>query len=70
METAMNLTKAHGEKPSKIVSSKKSYCQVCPTWEIKLPDRCSNTIEKKGKKMYFCTKRCKERFIKAPEKFL
>ncbi|MGZ3809093.1 MAG: YHS domain-containing protein [Bacteriovorax sp.] len=34
-----------------------------------MPDRCSNTLIVKGKKLYFCTKRCKERFEKSPEKF-
>ena len=50
--------------------TKKTYCVVCPTWEIKNPERCSNTIEKGSKKLYFCTKRCKERFEKTPEKFV
>jgi YHS domain-containing protein len=50
-------------------STKKIYCRVCPGWEIKIPERCSNTLVKGGKKHYFCTTRCKERFTKAPEKF-
>ncbi|GIL16252.1 MAG: hypothetical protein BroJett040_00030 [Oligoflexia bacterium] len=51
-------------------TTKKTYCMVCPKWEIKNPDRCSNTIKKGAKTLYFCTKRCKERFEKAPDKFL
>jgi YHS domain-containing protein len=50
-------------------SIKKISCKVCPKWEIKIPERCSNTLVKSGKKIYFCTKKCKERFEKAPEKF-
>lgn len=50
--------------------TKKIFCTVCPTWEIKKPEVCSNTLTHKNKKHYFCTKRCKERFEKAPEKFL
>lgn len=53
----------------KKVTKKKTYCAVCPTWEIKNPDRCSNTIKKTSKTLYFCTKKCKERFTKSPEKF-
>jgi len=49
--------------------AKKVYCTVCPQWEIKKPERCSNTLTHKGAKHYFCTSRCKERFTKAPEKF-
>lgn len=51
-------------------SNPKIFCAVCPKWEIKIPERCSNTLTKKGQKHYFCTKKCKERFEKAPEKFL
>lgn len=47
----------------------KIFCKVCPNWEIKRPAQCSNTIIYKRKKLYFCTKRCKERFEKTPEKF-
>ena len=47
----------------------KVYCRVCPDWEIKQPERCSNTVSQKGAMIYFCTRRCKERFAKAPEKF-
>jgi YHS domain-containing protein len=50
-------------------SAKKVYCPCCPTWEIKHPERCSNTMKHAGKTLYFCTRRCKERFAKAPEKF-
>lgn len=49
--------------------TKKTFCKVCPKWEIKRPDVCSNTKTVKGKKLYFCTKRCKERFEKDPSKF-
>ncbi|MCM2321940.1 MAG: hypothetical protein NDJ90_01620 [Oligoflexia bacterium] len=48
----------------------KTYCTVCPRWEIKQPEKCSNTLLAKGKKRYFCTKKCKDRFEKTPEKFL
>ena len=51
------------------MEKKKVFCTVCPTWEIKNPDRCSNTTMHKGKKHFFCTRRCKERFENAPEKF-
>ncbi|MBX9771481.1 MAG: YHS domain-containing protein [Candidatus Obscuribacterales bacterium] len=47
----------------------KVFCPCCPKWEIKRPEVCSNTLVYKRKKLYFCTKRCKERFEKAPEKF-
>ncbi|MBK9321507.1 MAG: YHS domain-containing protein [Bdellovibrionaceae bacterium] len=53
----------------KKASAKKIFCTVCPKWEIKHPERCSNTLVHKTKKHYFCTKKCKERFEKAPEKF-
>lgn len=53
----------------KAAAKKKTYCTVCPKWEIKLPERCSNTIKKAAKTFYFCTARCKERYLKAPEKF-
>lgn len=55
---------------TKVASKKKTFCTVCPTWEIKNPDRCSNTLKKASKTLYFCTKRCKERYSKSPEKFL
>lgn len=51
-------------------STKKTFCTVCPKWEIKRPERCSNTLVHKAKTHYFCTKKCKERFEKAPEKFI
>ncbi|MCC7404066.1 MAG: hypothetical protein IT288_06665 [Bdellovibrionales bacterium] len=54
---------------AKAVAKKKVFCTVCPTWEIKNPDRCSNTLKKRSKTLYFCTKRCKERYTKSPEKF-
>jgi hypothetical protein len=54
----------------KKTAARRTYCAVCPDWEIKNPDRCSNTVTRKGTKHYFCTSRCKERFQKAPEKFL
>jgi YHS domain-containing protein len=50
--------------------AKKTFCTVCPKWEIKNPARCSNTLLYKRKKHCFCTKKCKERFEKAPEKFV
>ena len=52
-----------------ITGSKKVFCVVCPKWEIKKPERCSNTIKKGSSTLYFCTKRCKERYQAAPEKF-
>ena len=48
---------------------KKTYCKVCPQWEIKNPARCSNTIKKASKTLYFCTQRCKDRYTMSPEKF-
>ncbi|MFA6236516.1 MAG: hypothetical protein WC635_04235 [Bacteriovorax sp.] len=53
----------------KKIVAKKTFCTVCPTWEIKRPEQCSNTIKKASKTLYFCTKKCKERYVKAPEKF-
>lgn len=47
----------------------KTYCAVCPAWEIKHPDRCGNTLKRAGGTLYFCTKRCKERFEKDPATF-
>lgn len=49
-------------------SKKKVFCTMCPKWEIKRPEVCSNTLTSKGNKHYFCTKRCKERFVKQAEK--
>lgn len=48
--------------PSK--PAKKHFCVMCPTWEIKRPERCSNTLKAGAKTLYFCTKRCLERFQK------
>ncbi len=53
----------------KAKKTNKTYCTVCPKWEIKKPERCSNTVKKGAKILYFCTARCKERYSKAPEKF-
>ncbi len=50
-------------------SSKSIFCSVCPDWEIKRPHMCSNTFSHKKTKHYFCTRKCKDRFVKAPEKF-
>ncbi|MBL7670651.1 MAG: YHS domain-containing protein [Bdellovibrionaceae bacterium] len=58
-------TKAKIQKPGK-----KVYCGICRDWEIKRPEKCSNTLTHKGTKHYFCTSRCKERFEKTPEKFV
>lgn len=44
------------------------FCVMCPKWEIKRPERCSNTLTRAGKKKYFCTARCKEKFLKKEEK--
>ncbi len=44
-----------------------TYCAMCPDWEIKNPHRCSNTLEDKGRTVYFCTARCKERFLRSAE---
>lgn len=52
------------------MAAKKVHCTVCPAWEIKKPEVCSNTLTHKKKKHYFCTKKCKERFSKAPEMFV
>ncbi len=51
-------------------SKKKTFCACCPKWEIKRPAQCSNTKTYKATKYYFCTRKCKERFEKTPEKFL
>jgi hypothetical protein len=48
----------------------KVYCVVCPTWEIKHPERCSNTVVLSPRRtLYFCQRRCKDRYLKAPEAF-
>ncbi len=54
---------------AKQIAKKKTYCKICSTWEIKNPERCSNTIKKSSATLYFCTKKCKERYTKSPEKF-
>jgi len=56
--------------PKGYMSNTKIFCTVCPKWEIKRPEGCSNTLTYKRKKRYFCTKKCKERFAKDPERFL
>jgi len=55
---------------AKSASAKKTYCTVCPGWEIKRPETCSNRLTHNGAKHYFCTRKCKERFRKTPAKFL
>jgi len=55
-------------KSPKAKSAKTVFCTICPKWEIKRPEVCSNTLTAKGTKHYFCTRRCKERFIKNAEK--
>ncbi|MBK8171088.1 MAG: hypothetical protein IPK60_12190 [Sandaracinaceae bacterium] len=45
-----------------------THCAMCPDWEIKRPEKCSNTVERKGKTVYFCTKRCKEKFVRNESK--
>jgi uncharacterized pyridoxamine 5'-phosphate oxidase family protein len=47
---------------------KKTYCKMCPDWEIKKPEKCSNTVTRNGQKIYFCTKKCKERYSKTSKK--
>lgn len=44
-----------------------TYCAMCPDWEIKNPDRCSNTVVDKGRTVYFCTARCKNKFLRRSE---
>lgn len=63
------LGKTLEDKMAKVTLKKKTYCVVCPTWEIKRPEQCSNTIKNSKKTLYFCTKKCKERYTKSPEKF-
>ena len=58
------------KKATSSSSPPKIYCPCCPQWEIKSPERCSNTLAYQGRTLYFCTKRCKDRFEKNPEKFL
>jgi YHS domain-containing protein len=47
----------------------KVFCACCPKWEIKRPEKCSNTLVHQGRKRFFCTRRCKERFQKDPARF-
>lgn len=54
----------------KVKTIPKIFCTVCPKWEIKKPERCSNILSVKSTKYYFCTKKCKERFENFPEKFI
>lgn len=56
------------KKPAKKITKSKTFCTMCPKWEIKRPEVCSNTLTAKGKKHYFCTKRCKDRFVKTLER--
>ena len=47
---------------------KKKYKDlVCRKW---LDRETNNKVEKDGKVYYFCSKRCKEKFEKDPEKYL
>jgi YHS domain-containing protein len=57
-------------KPKSKKSGKKVYCSICSDWEIKHPEKCSNTLVHKGAKRYFCTAKCKAQFEKVPEKFV
>jgi hypothetical protein len=54
--------------PKKIQTKTKIFCTMCPKWEIKRPDLCSNTLTSRGKKHYFCTRRCKDCFVKNQER--
>ncbi|MBY0554746.1 hypothetical protein K2P97_09465 [bacterium] len=47
----------------KKAKAKKVFCKVCTDWEIKKPERCSNTLKKASGTLYFCTKRCKEKYL-------
>ncbi len=51
-------------KGEKIRKNAKVYCGVCTSWEIKRPERCSNTLSRNGATIYFCTRKCKERYEK------
>ncbi len=51
-------------KTKKKISGKKTFCGMCPDWEIKNPERCSNTHKKGSRTFYFCTRRCKDKFVK------
>jgi hypothetical protein len=75
LKKSKNLTKASATS-KRVISKgtsasriKKTFCKVCPKWEIKYPERCSNTIKDGASTLYFCTKKCKDRYEKAPEKF-
>jgi hypothetical protein len=48
----------------KNMSAQKIFCRMCPKWEIKQPERCSNTVLEGAKKIYFCTQRCKEKYLR------
>lgn len=48
----------------------KVHCTCCPDWEIKRPERCSNTLQYGGRILYFCTRRCKEKFERNPGKYV
>jgi hypothetical protein len=64
-----NMKKSAAKKKASS-KTQKIFCTVCPKWEIQRPERCSSTKTHKGVLRYFCTAKCKERFEKAPEKFL
>lgn len=50
---------------AKKTAAKKAFCLMCPDWEIKNPARCSNTHKKGSKTLHFCTRRCKDKYLKA-----
>lgn len=52
-------------KKARSARAKKEFCVMCPDWEIKIPERCSNTLKRGAKTLYFCTRRCKDRFLRA-----
>jgi hypothetical protein len=64
-----NLKKKESFLHESSVKNSKVFCTCCPTWEIKHPSRCSNTLKNRDKIHYFCTARCKEKFLKSPEKY-
>lgn len=49
---------------------RKIHCPCCPGWEIKRPDRCSNTLIHGETTLYFCSRRCKEKFERDPAKYI
>ncbi len=49
-----------------VAGSGKIYCPRCPDWEIKRPERCSNTLDRGGRTLDFCGRRCKETFERNP----